>query len=306
MKYKLLLLLTATFITANLFSSSNNFIEKPNKQIHVSVVDGHPSEFENGVYKIPKNREVTFWGGPNFENNGDIQYEWNFGDSNTCFPSRDNTATHTYDREGVYNVTLTTSDGGDYFDSHTFQVKVTSQVAPTDHISVDDSTYTVQELVEDILIDNECAEVTNITSSTGTNFTTPSGDPDVNGIGYFEANSSGFPISSGLLLSTGSAKAAEGPEDSVQKGGTLGWSGDTELENVIPNPNDDSFYNATSIEFDFVSYSNNFSFNFLFASEEYGSYQCDYADAFAFLFTDENEIMTNLAVVPGTNDPISL
>jgi hypothetical protein len=45
----------------------------------------------------------------------------------------------------------------------------------------------------------------------------------------------------------------------------------------------------------------------VFASEEYGNFQCQFSDAFAFLLTNMNTgITTNLAVVPNTNDPISV
>ena len=46
--------------------------------------------------------------------------------------------------------------------------------------------YTVEELVEDVLIDSECSLVSNITWSTGSNF------GSTNGIGYFEANGSSW------------------------------------------------------------------------------------------------------------------
>ena len=45
-------------------------------------------------------------------------------------------------------------------------------------ISIDE-TLTVQELVEDVLINSDCAEVSNFSSSTGTDF------GDVNGIAFF-------------------------------------------------------------------------------------------------------------------------
>ena len=41
------------------------------------------------------------------------------------------------------------------------------------YISVDQNTYTVEQLVKDVLINNQCATITNIVSSTGTNFGTP-------------------------------------------------------------------------------------------------------------------------------------
>lgn len=65
--------------------------------------------------------------------------------------------------------------------------------------------------------------------------------------------------------------------------------------------------NATKLEFDFVPIINTLSFNFIFASEEYGSFQCDYSDAFAFLLTNTaTGVTTNLAVLPGTTTPISV
>ena len=52
---------------------------------------------------------------------------------------------------------------------------------------------------------------------------------------------------------------------------------------------------------------NSISFNFVFASEEYGTYQCEYTDAFAFLLTNNDTGQTtNLALVPETTDPISV
>jgi hypothetical protein len=65
--------------------------------------------------------------------------------------------------------------------------------------------------------------------------------------------------------------------------------------------------NATVLEFDFTPISPTFSFDFLFASEEYGNFQCQFSDAFAFLLTNTvTGVTTNLAVVPNTNLPISV
>ena len=65
--------------------------------------------------------------------------------------------------------------------------------------------------------------------------------------------------------------------------------------------------NATVLEFDFTPISSHFNFDFVFASEEYGNFQCQFSDAFAFLLTNMNTGQTvNLAVVPNTNIPISV
>ena len=46
------------------------------------------------------------------------------------------------------------------------------------------------------------------------------------------------------------------------------------------------------------------SFDFIFAAEEYGTFQCAYSDAFAFFLTNlATNTTTNLAVIPGVTPP---
>ncbi|MGS0524742.1 hypothetical protein ACU8V7_05580 [Zobellia nedashkovskayae] len=85
-------------------------------------------------------------------------------------------------------------------------------------INVDVTTYSVEELVKDVLINSNCAETGNYTSKTGT-------AEGVNGIGYFEANSSDFPFEEGIVLSTGRAKLAEGPNDDIHNSGSRSVAG---------------------------------------------------------------------------------
>lgn len=169
----------------------------------------------------------------------------------------------------------------------------------TGNVSVDQTTYTVEQLVTDILIDSPCAQVFNITSSTGIDF------GDVNGIGYFSAMDGGFPFEEGILLSSGNASLAAGPNLNAMSDGTLNWGGDADLDAAVGIQSS----NASVIEFDFIPLSDEISFDFIMASEEYnggtgGTFECTYSDAFAFLLTDENGITTNLAVLPGTQTPI--
>src|SRR5690554_773546 len=115
-------------------------------------------------------------------------------------------------------------------------------------------------------------------------------------------------MAAGIILSTGNAELAEGPETSSQGVGNTNWLDDDELTtymNAVIGP--DTYHNATILEFDFVPFGNSISFNFIFASEEYGAYQCDFSDAFAFFLTNTiTNATTNLALVPGTGDPISV
>lgn len=169
-------------------------------------------------------------------------------------------------------------------------------------ITVDTNTYTVPELVTDVLVNKSCVPVNNITWRTGTNF------GSTNGIGHFDNTNPAFPLSSGVILSTGNAANASGPNTSLLNDGNASWTGDADLEaTLLAAGITMNSTNATVLEFDFVPFSPNFNFQFLFASEEYGNFQCQFSDAFAFLLTNTSTgVTTNLAVVPTTTIPISV
>ncbi|MBF2707820.1 T9SS type B sorting domain-containing protein [Flavobacterium soyangense] len=169
-------------------------------------------------------------------------------------------------------------------------------------INVDTSTHTVPQLVLDVLVNKTCVPVSNIMWRTGTNF------GSTNGIGYFENTNPAFPLSSGVILSTGDVRNAPGPNTTQLDDGNAAWSGDSDLEaTLLAAGISMKSTNATVLEFDFVPFSSNFDFKFLFASEEYGNFQCKFSDAFAFLLTNKTTgVTTNLAVVPSTTIPISV
>ena len=173
-------------------------------------------------------------------------------------------------------------------------------------IKVSTNQYSVDKLVNDILLKNPpCNTNPNITYRTGTNFGSS------NGIGYFENTNPNFPLKSGVILSTGDVLNAKGPnitEPSLSDGTDI-WSGDADLENIFFDEFGNKMVskNATVLEFDFIPLSPNFSFDFVFASEEYGNSQCHFSDAFAFLLTNTvTNVTANLAVVPNTSTPISV
>jgi gliding motility-associated-like protein len=166
-------------------------------------------------------------------------------------------------------------------------------------ITTDAELYTVSELVTDVLIDSECSQAFNVTYSTGSDFET------TNGIGYFEANGSSWPFESGLIMTSGDIINAVGPETGTISDGTDDWPGDADLESAIGLAAG-ATNNASILEFDFIPVTDRMSFDFIFAAEEYGTFQCQFTDAFAFLLTDTQGVTTNLAIVPGTVDPISV
>jgi gliding motility-associated-like protein len=153
-----------------------------------------------------------------------------------------------------------------------------------------------EELIRDILVNSSCAETSNYTSYTGTDF-------GVNGIGYFNSNGARFQYREGIILSTGNAADAVGPNNQIYTTGDTDWPGDNDLRTATGTGN---LFNASYIQFDFVPSTNSISFNFLFASEEYSdNFQCTFSDVFAFILTDANGISSNLAVIPGTDSPVS-
>ena len=169
-------------------------------------------------------------------------------------------------------------------------------------IIIDTNTYTIPELVTNVLVNKSCVLISNIKSKTGTDFGSS------NGIGYFKNTNPSFPLSSGVILSTGDVKNAPGPNTIELDDGNMAWTGDRDLENTLLAAGITmKSSNATVLEFDFIPFSPNFDFQFLFASEEYGYFQCQFSDAFAFLLTNTSTgVTTNLAVVPDSTIPISV
>ncbi|MDN3677875.1 choice-of-anchor L domain-containing protein [Flavobacterium paronense] len=169
-------------------------------------------------------------------------------------------------------------------------------------LSVSTTSYTVPQLVNNVLINSPCVNANNITWSTGTNFGSS------NGIGFFQNTNPNFPMQSGVVLSTGNVLNASGPNTSLLNDGSTAWTGDTSLEATLAAAGITMVSkNASVLEFDFTPISPNFSFDFIFASEEYGNFQCLYSDAFAFLLTNMTTgVTTNLAVLPNTSTPISV
>lgn len=165
------------------------------------------------------------------------------------------------------------------------------------NVSIDD-TYTAQQLVENVLINNPCAAVSNVIVS-GDTF---SGAQQ--SYGYFSNGGGAFPFANGVILCTARAQRAAGPNTSLIDEGQTAWTGDLDLQQAL---NITNTYNATALEFDFTPQNSNFRFNYIFASEEYqGTAPCRYSDGFAFLLKEvgSSSPYQNLALIPGTNTPV--
>ncbi len=177
-----------------------------------------------------------------------------------------------------------------------------------------ESSLSAPQMVEDVLIDSDCVTIQwDALQDNNTN------DLTQRSWGYFNRGSSSFPFEEGIVITSGNAQGAQGPNNNTDYTGSNGWAGDADLKAILDlnyggnvNTND-----ATSFTFRFTPTINFMSFNFIFASDEYeNQYECqsNVRDGFAFLVRGPGIPNnsgttfggTNIARIPGTtNVPVS-
>lgn len=124
--------------------------------------------------------------------------------------------------------------------------------------------------------------------------------------GYFTDNTGTLGISDGLLLSTGAAENAIGPNNSasVSQGNGHNFQ-DPDLASLLASG--DKQFDACILEFDVQVFADTLQFDYVFASEEYMEFIRDYHDVFGFFISGPGiSGRLNLAVVPNTNLPVSV
>ena len=177
-----------------------------------------------------------------------------------------------------------------------------ANLVSSQNVTTDWTTYSAQQLIEDVLIGNSCISNVNVTNVVGGNFSTN----DLS-YGYFDSNGSSFPFQSGIVLSTGKLSNVNGPNTTLSDDDANNWNGDPDLEQIL---NETNTLNATIIEFEFTAPANQISFRYLFASEEYqegNSSTCQYSDLFGFLIRPTGtQQYENIALVPNTNTPVKV
>ena len=144
-----------------------------------------------------------------------------------------------------------------------------------------------EELVNE-LFNDACAEVSNISISS------------TQAAGIFSNNGGAFPLATGVVLRTGNAQFTAGPYTETNLSTELNTNKDAYLQGLNEaTGNGAQIEETTFLEFDFVPLSSNFSFDFIFASNEYGEWQCSSQDIVAFVLTDLSTGQSqNLAVTP--------
>ena len=162
-------------------------------------------------------------------------------------------------------------------------------------LTVNNTSYTASYMVEHYLISG-CLE-DSLVKFTGNS----------RQIGYFQGGSSTIGYHSGIVLSSGNAKDAEGPNSYYNNQTDYsGVDGDATIDAIVsPYESQD----AAVLEFYFKPSSNTVSFRYTFASEEYNEWVgSTYNDAFGFFLTGgpENYNNKNLALIPGTSTPVTI
>lgn len=102
---------------------------------------------------------------------------------------------------------------------------------------------------------------------------------------------------SGLILTSGDASSADGPNNSGSTTTNFGGAGNPNLDAIIPQ----TTFDATTLSFDFTTETGDLFFNYVFASEEYNEYvNSSFNDVFAFFVDD-----VNVALAPN-GDPVGI
>ncbi|MFL5752244.1 MAG: choice-of-anchor L domain-containing protein [Bacteroidia bacterium] len=134
--------------------------------------------------------------------------------------------------------------------------------------------------------------------------------------GTFNASGTNLGITSGIILSTGTAVHASGSntdDGSSDNSGCFASNGnsnffDPELNNIEPL----ATYDGCVLEFDIKPVCSVLNINYVFASEEYPEFVCsDFNDVFGFFISGPNPAggsyaNTNIAEIPGTGIPVQI
>ncbi len=131
---------------------------------------------------------------------------------------------------------------------------------------------------------------------------------------YFNQNGTLFPITDGVLLSSGNGNVAVGPNTATGESNSTGTLTVTDADmNAIAAA---TVTNGIVVEFDFVATGNYLEFNYIFGSEEYPEFappnSSSFNDIFGFFLSGTGITGTftngavNIATVPGSTTPVSI
>ncbi|MFK8102182.1 MAG: choice-of-anchor L domain-containing protein, partial [Saprospiraceae bacterium] len=151
--------------------------------------------------------------------------------------------------------------------------------------------------------------ITNVFLGDGVEVTAVSFNGDPVSVGYFTDGAANLNIDRGILMTTGTATDAIGPNDATGNGSTT--------TNMVSDPDLNAISTAglqdvSTYEITFIPTSDTLRFRYVFASEEYPEYACTgFNDVFGFFITGPNPAggmynAQNIARVPDPSDPSGL
>lgn len=125
--------------------------------------------------------------------------------------------------------------------------------------------------------------------------------------GSFTATGTNLGLDSGIVLSTGNAIDAIGPNTVDNSGVDLLQPGDPDLDTLLTSTGTLT-QDAAILEFDFIPQNDTVDFRYVFASEEYPEYVCSqFNDVFAFYISGPGITGTaNAAIIPGTTQAVTI
>ena len=169
-----------------------------------------------------------------------------------------------------------------------------------------DQTLTVEQLVQDVLLGSG-VQVSNITfnGQAGAGLLTEQA-------ATFNGVNCNVGIEQGIVLATGSALNAEGPNDigSSSTGGGMFGQTDPDLVAIGSNA---TINDAAVLEFDFIPIGDSIQFDFVFGSDEYLEFvNSSFNDVFGFFLSGPNingpysNNSINIALIPNTGTAIAI
>lgn len=161
---------------------------------------------------------------------------------------------------------------------------------------------TPTQLVQDVLLG------TGITVSNVSFNGVPDAGIPQDGTGSFTAEGTNLGIPAGIILTTGLAPAIADEQTGFQSDQLFPNNMDVDLETIAGI----GINNATVLEFDFIPNGDSVKFRYVFGSEEYPEFVCQYNDAFGFFLSGPGISgqyslgAENIALIPGTTTPVTI
>jgi|GEM_PF-7000886 len=139
-----------------------------------------------------------------------------------------------------------------------------------------------------------------------------------NQTGLFSDGADDVPFTDGLVLSTGDAATIGGNPQNSWQAGVIGDTDLLSIANLVPTLIGQAFsvwevYDVCSVEFDFIPFGDNISFNYSFGSDEYLTFvNSSFNDAFGFFLSGPgisgpySNNAENIAYVPGSDPALPI